>query len=89
MGVKMEIPEGYDSIMHVIAEKLVSHFEGTNAVNYIEQVFKDESNPSKCFVLTMQMKEGLTPCQKLATSELRVKELEGKLYEIKELLEKQ
>lgn len=55
----------YESAMHVIADALVKQFEGSDAVNYIEQTFTDKTDESKSFVLTMQRVKGLTPCQKL------------------------
>lgn len=67
----------HESIMHVIADKLVEHFEGVGAVNYIEQIFTDKNDPCKSFVLTMQMVNGLTPCEKLnAANELIAKQAE-------------
>lgn len=67
----------HESIMHVIADKLVEHFEGVGAVNYIEQIFTDKNDPCKSFVLTMQMANGLTPCEKLnAANELIDKQAE-------------
>lgn len=67
----------HESIMHVIADKLVEHFEGVGAVNYIEQIFTDKNDPCKSFVLTMQMTNGLTPCEKLnAANELIAKQAE-------------
>ena len=71
--------ESYESIMHVIVEKLMVHFEGSGATNYIEQTFEDKEDRSKSFTLTMQMTEGLTPCQKLTIAENRIKELESEL----------
>ena len=80
----MEIETGeYHGIMHMVADKLMEAFEGGDAINYIEQTFEDKENPERCFVLTMQMKEGLTPCQKLATAEERIKELEARNTELK------
>lgn len=67
----------HESIMHVIADKLVENFEGVGAVNYIEQIFTDKNDPCKSFVLTMQMVNGLTPCEKLnAANELIAKQAE-------------
>lgn len=76
----MEIDtSGYQGVMHMVADKLMEAFEGSGAVNYIEQTFEDKENPERCFVLTMQMTEGLTPCQKLTEAEDRIQELELKL----------
>jgi len=69
----------YQGIMHMVADKLIQSFEGSEAVNYIEQTFEDKENPERSFVLTMQMVEGLTPCQKLAKAEDRIKHLEDEL----------
>ena len=68
--------------MHKIADALMVAFEGGDATNYIEQTFEDKEDSSRCFVLTMQMKEGLTPCQKLSTAEERVKQLEDALKDL-------
>lgn len=76
----------YDSVMHVIADKLLEHFDLTGAINYLEQTFESKDDPSKSFVLTMQMREGLTPCEKLATAEQRIAELEKELNDTKYLL---
>lgn len=62
----------YDSVMHVIADKLLEHFDFTGAINYLEQTFESKDDPSKSFVLTMQMREGLTPCEKLFAAEQRI-----------------
>ena len=64
----MVMCEEYESAMHVIADALVKQFEGSDAVNYIEQTFTDKTDESKRFVLTMQSVEGLTPCQKLQSA---------------------
>ncbi len=69
----------YQGIMHMVADKLMEAFEGSGAVNYIEQTFEDRGNPKRSFILTMQMVEGLTPCQKLAKAEDRIKQLEDEL----------
>lgn len=55
----------YKNIMHAMADHLIDFFEGEGAVNYIEQTFGCNDDPSKSFVLTMQKVDGLTPCQKL------------------------
>lgn len=65
----------YQSIIHEIADRLLEYFEGEGAVNYIEQTFGCNDDPSKSFVLTMQKIDGLTPCQKLEASEKRNSDL--------------
>ncbi len=72
----------YQGIMHMVADKLREAFEGSGAVNYIEQTFEDRGNPERSFTLTMQMVEGLTPCQKLAKAEDSIKQLEDELSSI-------
>lgn len=69
----------YESVMHIIAESLMDQFNEIGATNFIEQTFEDKENPSRSFVLTMQMKDGLTPCEKLASAQARIKELESKI----------
>lgn len=73
----------YDSVMHVIADELLEHFDFTGAINYLEQTFESKDDPSKSFVLTMQMLEGLTPCEKLFAAEQRIAELEKELNDYK------
>lgn len=75
----------HENVIHAMADKLLDFFEGSGAVNYIEQTFGCNDNPSKSFVVTMQKVEGLTPCQKLAATEQRVEELTGSLEEIKRI----
>lgn len=77
----------YDSMMHIIADKLMDQFEGSDAVNYIEQSFENKDDPSKCFVLTMQMKNGLTPCEKLEVAGKRIVELEKRIESQSKLLD--
>ncbi len=71
--------EKYENPLHVIADKLMDHFTRVGAVNYIEQTFENKEDVSKSFVLTMQMKDGETPCEKLATAHDRIVELEAEL----------
>lgn len=66
----------HENVIHAMADKLLDFFEGSGAVNYIEQTFGCNDDPSKSFVVTMQKVEGLTPCQKLAAAEQRIEELE-------------
>lgn len=66
----------HQNIIHEMADKLLEYFEGEDAVNYIEQTFGCNDDPSKSFVVTMQRVEGLTPCQKLAEAEQRIADLE-------------
>lgn len=73
--------DGYQGIMHMVADKLMEAFEGSDAINYIEQIFEDKESPERCFVLTMQMKEGFTPCQKLEAAKDRIKEIEQELIQ--------
>ena len=72
----------HESTMHLIADNLMDHFNDSNAINYIEQTFEDKENPSRSFVLTMQMKVGPTPCQKLASANDRIVKLEKGLNEV-------
>ena len=74
--------ESHESVMHIIADKLMVHFEGSSATNYIEQTFEDKEDSSRSFVLTMQMKDGLTPCEKLSIAQERIAELEAALQEV-------
>jgi hypothetical protein len=67
----------YESALHMLAEALMDQFEGSEAVNYIEQTFSNKENPSKSFVLTMQMTDGITPCQKLEDKQREVDELKA------------
>ena len=69
----------HENVIHAMADKLLDFFEGSGAVNYIEQTFGCNDDPSKSFVITMQKVEGLTPCQKLADAEQRIEELEQQL----------
>ena len=68
----------YDSVIHVIAEKLIEHFDFVGAVNYIEQVFEDRAS-GRSFVLTMQMTDGETPCQQLNLARMEIEILKEKL----------
>lgn len=68
--------EQYENIIHQMADYLLEFFEGEEAVNYIEQTFGCNNDPSRSFVITMQKVDGLTPCQKLADAEKRIEELE-------------
>ncbi len=76
--LKMEIPETHESAMHFIVEALLSQFRESGAVNYLEQSFQHKDD-DESFTLTMQMKNGLTPCEKLQAAEDRIKELEDML----------
>lgn len=76
----------YENPMHVIADKLIEHFNGSEAVNYIEQIFTDNNNESNSFVLTMQKVSGLTPCQKLTEAELKIEALTESLESLIEEL---
>ena len=69
----------YESILHHIADKLLDFFDDSGAVNYIEQSFESKDDPTKSLVLTVQRRDGLTPCEKLAVAEQRIKELEDML----------
>lgn len=71
----------HENVIHVMADKLLDFFEGSGAVNYIEQTFGCNDDPSKSFVITMQKVEGLTPCQKLADAEEQIQKLEDRLRE--------
>lgn len=62
-----------------MADHLIDFFEGEGAVNYIEQTFGCNDDPSKSFVITMQKVDGLTPCQKLDEANKRIAELEARL----------
>jgi hypothetical protein len=77
----------HENVIHAMADKLLDFFEGSGAVNYIEQTFGCNDDPSKSFVVTMQKVDGLTPCQKLVDAERRVEELENALTEIAKLPE--
>lgn len=66
----------YENPIHAMADHLIDFFEGEEAVNYIEQTFGCNDDPSKSFVITMQKVEGLTPCQKLDQANKRIEELE-------------
>ena len=59
----------HENIIHQIADDLLEYFDGEGAVNFIEQTYGCNNDPSKSFVLTMQKVDGLTPCQKLAKAE--------------------
>lgn len=76
----------YESIMHVIADKLVDHFDGVGAVNYIEQIFENKET-GRNFVLTMQMKDGLTPCEKLSNAEAIITKQAEQIKMLREALE--
>ena len=69
----------HENVIHEMADKLLDFFEGEDAVNYIEQTFGCNDDPSKSFVITMQKAEGLTPCQKLARAEEQIQKLEHRL----------
>lgn len=69
----------HENVIHAMADKLLDFFEGSGAVNYIEQTFGCNDDPSKSFVITMQKVEGLTPCQKLAAAEEQIQKLEDRL----------
>jgi len=75
----------HENVIHAMADKLLDFFEGSGAVNYIEQTFGCNDDPSKSLVITMQKVEGLTPCQKLADAERRTEELISTLVEIKRI----
>lgn len=75
----MVMSEEYESAMHAIAEALTNQFEGSDAVNYIEQTFTDKTDESKSFVLTMQRVEGLTPCQRLQSANDEIENLKFKI----------
>ena len=75
----------HENIMHAVADSLIHYFEGTDAVNYIENTFECNDDPSKSFVLTMQIKDGLTPCQKLAEAESGNKALAFAIMEIQRI----
>lgn len=77
----------HENILHRIADELIDYFDSTDAVNYIEQIFECNDDPSKSFVLTMQIKEGLTPCQKLTNSESRNRKLACALMEVQRIAE--
>lgn len=79
--------EKHENILHQIADELIDYFDSTDAVNYIEQTFECNDDPSKSFVLTMQIKEGLTPCQKLANAEARNRKLACALIEVQRIAE--
>lgn len=78
----MKIPKEYESPMHFIAEALMSQFKQSSAINYLEQSFESKTNDQESFVLTMQIKNGLTPCEKLAIAEKTIAELESKLLKV-------
>ena len=43
----MEIDtSGYQGVMHMVADKLMEAFEGSGAVNYIEQTLKTKKIPN-------------------------------------------
>ena len=75
----------HENIIHQIADSLLEYFDGDGAVNYIEQTYACNDNPSKSFVLTMQKVDGLTPCQKLAEAESRNRELAFAIMEIQRI----
>ena len=77
----------YKNPMHAMADHLIDFFEGEGAVNYIEQTFGCNDDPSKSFVLTMQKVDGLTPCQKLANAEARNRKLACALMEVQRIAE--
>lgn len=54
----------HENVMHVVADALLRHFDASGAVNYIEQAF-EHLDDGREFVLTMQIKNGITPCEKL------------------------
>ena len=67
----------HENILHELADQLLDYFEGTEAVNYIEQTFECKKDSSKSFVLTMQRVEGLTPCEKLAAANEEIERLKS------------
>ena len=69
----------HENVIHAMADELLDYFDGSGAVNYIEQTFGCNDDPSKSFVVTMQKVEGLTPCQKLADAEEQIQKLEDRL----------
>lgn len=71
----------YESAIHVMAEALIEQFNGSDAVNFIEQKFIDRTNESNSFVLTMQKVSGLTPCDKLNEANNKIKILREALLE--------
>lgn len=74
----------HESPLHLLADNLIDYFEGSEAVNYIEETFTCNHDSSKSFVVTMQMINGLTPCEKLAKAE----KLNADMYKaIEELIE--
>lgn len=75
----------HENVIHAMADKLLDFFEGSGAINYIEQTFGCNDDPSKSFVVTMQKVEGLTPCQKLAESEDRNRALAFAIMEIQRI----
>ena len=79
---KINSKSKYDSVIHVIAEKLIEHFDFVGAVNYIEQVFED-SVSGRSFVLTMQMIDGETPCKQLELARMEIEILKEKLRLLK------
>jgi len=70
----------HENPIHLLADTLTDYFEGSNAVNYIEQTFTCNQDSSKSFVVTMQKIEGLTPCEKLSKAE----KLNADMYEMLE-----
>lgn len=73
----------HESILHELADSLLDYFEGSGAVNYIEQIFECKEDNSKSFVLTMQKTEGLTPCEKLREANEKIKKLQAENAELK------
>lgn len=67
----------HENVIHAMADKLLDYFDGSGAVNYIEQTFGCNDDPSKSFVVTMQKVDGLTPCQKLEDAEKRIENMKG------------
>lgn len=59
----------HENAMHMMADALVDQFNKSTAVNYIQMTF-DGTQTDDGFVLTMQKKDGLAPCEKLAKAEL-------------------
>jgi len=77
----------HENPIHLLADTLTDYFEGSNAVNYIEQTFTCNQDSSKSFVVTMQKIEGLTPCEKLSKAEKLNADMCEMLEECKSILE--
>ena len=71
----------YESVMHAMAVHLSRFFDGEGAVDFVEQNFDCNEDPSKSFVITMQKVDGLTPKQKLDEANKTIEKLRKELSE--------